>query len=90
MRVLYAPQRSDDNIEYTFDGEKITATINGQTDIFDLSSITDKLSNILETTLPISPVIDATRVNGVLEVVLISYIGQDATESEKFPDWVEV
>src|SRR5690606_40313482 len=90
MRVLFSPQRSDDQIEYSFSGETITATIDEQSDTFDFSQMPDGEMVEVETTLPVNPIISARRTNGVLEVVLLNFIGPDATENEKYPDWVEV
>lgn len=90
MRVLFSPQRSDDQIEYSFSGETITATIGEQSDTFDFSQMPDGEMTAVNTTLPVNPIISARRVGGTLEVVLLNFIGPDATEDEKYPDWVEV
>lgn len=90
MRVLFSPQQSDDQIEYSFSGETITATIGEQSDTFDFSEMPDGVATEIETALPVNPIISAKRINGMLEVVLLNWIGPDATEEEKFPDWVEV
>lgn len=92
MQILYSPQRSDDTIEYQFQGEKITVTIGDTTDTFDFSSFPDGIAEIeeIETILPINPIISAERVDGELRVVLLYYHGADATQDELFPEWQEV
>lgn len=90
MRVLLSPQRADRKINYTFGQDVITAEIDGQTDAFDFSQMPDGEAVNIETTLPINPILSARRVGGVLEVVLLNWIGPDAPESERFPDWIEV
>lgn len=90
MRVLLSPQRADRKINYTFGNDVITATIDGQTDTFDFSEMPDGMATNIETTLPINPILSARRVGGVLEVVLLNWIGPDATEEERFPTWQEV
>ena len=90
MRVLFSPQRSDQRIVYSFSGETITATIGEQTDTFDFSQMPDGEMVEVETTLPVNPIISARRTNGVLEVVLLNFIGPDAPEEERFPTWQEV
>jgi len=88
MLVRWSPQRSDRQLSYQFDDETITATLDGQTDVFDFSSLPDGELDVsaLETTLDICPVLAARRVNGRLEVTLLRFHGPDAPESERFPE----
>jgi len=88
MVVYYSPQRSDRSLSYQFSGETITATLDGQSDTFDFSSLPDGELDVsaLETTLDICPVLAARRVNGQLEVTLLRFHGPDAPESERFPE----
>jgi hypothetical protein len=97
MQVLYVPQHNvSDSLSYTFDGDKITVTYNGEVDIFDFTDMPDGFANnwdrnpTIVSTLPISPVIEATKANGVLSVKLLNFIGDNATYEEKFPEWVTV
>lgn len=90
MRILFSPQRDDRRINYMFGSDVITAEIDGQTDVFDFSQMPDGEAVSIETTLPVNPIISARRVNGVLEVVLLNFVGPDATEEERFPTWQEV
>jgi hypothetical protein len=92
MKVKFSPQRSDSQIEYSFSGEVITATMNEVTDIFGLSKMPDgkAMTAEIETTLPVNPILSAKRENGVLWVELLNCIGLEATEAERFPDWQEV
>lgn len=92
MKVLFSPQRSDESIEYRFEGEKIKATIGNITDIFDFTSFPDGMAKVeeIETTLPINPIISAERIDGELRVVLLYYHGANATQEELFPTWQEV
>lgn len=94
MRILYSPQLSSDRISYEFGADKITATLRSVTDVFDFSGfgdgvIEDPLSDIA-TTLDVNPIVSVERKNGVLSVVLLNYISEDATEAECFPTWMEV
>lgn len=41
MRITWEPQRSDRIVSYEFDGETITATLDGVTDRFDFSGLPD-------------------------------------------------
>jgi hypothetical protein len=92
MRVLYVPQVSfSSKIEYKFMNDSITATINVASDTFDFSSMPDgaEITNIT-TTLSINPIVEVNRINGVLQVKLLNFITTEATEKEKYPDWIEV
>lgn len=91
MLILYSPVRNDKEILYVFEGETITAELNGVTDLFDFSVLGegDTIINV-ETTLDINPIIHATREDGVLKVELVYYHGRDASEEERFPEWMEV
>lgn len=94
MRILYSPQVSDERISYEFGADKITATLRGETDLFDFSGfgdgiIEDTFSDIA-TTLDVNPIVSVERKNGVLSVVLLNYISEDADEAECFPKWMEV
>lgn len=90
MRVKLSPVRSDRTIEYSYDGEVITAMIDGQSDTFDFSSVPEGILEKVETDLPINPIVSAKRVDGTLYVELINFISADASEEERFPEWKEV
>lgn len=90
MRIFLSPIRLDSTINYTFEGEIITAVMDGQADTFDFSAMTDGKASDITTTLPFSPIISAEKESGVLSVILLNPIGEDATEQEKFPEWTVV
>lgn len=88
MLIRYSPQRSDRQLSYEISGETITATLDGQSDVFDFSGLPDgELDvSVLETTLDICPVLAARRVNGQLEVTLLRFHGPNPTPQEAFPE----
>ena len=88
MLIHYSPQRSDRSLTYDIQGETITATLDGQQDIFDFSALPDGELDVsaLETTLDICPVLAARRVNGQLEVTLLKFHGPNPTPQEAFPE----
>ena len=90
MRVLLSPQRSDRKIGYKIEGEKVIATIDNVTDIFDFSTMPDGIMDEVETILDVNPIVSAKRIDGELYVELLNFIVQDATEEERFPEWQEV
>lgn len=87
MKILLSPCFSDKKIEYEFNGQVITASVDGVTDTFDFTDMPDGQAANINTTLPINPIIEAKKENGELSVVLLHYIGEDATEEELFPKW---
>ena len=52
------------------------------------SSVVDY--SMIETVLEYNPILKATKVDGILSVELLNFISEDATEEEKFPEWIEV
>jgi hypothetical protein len=94
MKRKYSPQRSDNEISYQFDGEKIIVNLNGQTDAIDLTGVDEyplfEDGNKL-TTLPIDPIISVRTVDGKKQVELLKFHKVNAPESERFGfDWEEV
>lgn len=93
MRVYFSPIVGlADQIQYTFDNDKIIAVYKGTTDTFDFTGIPDgKLDlSTLDTTLEVSPIMSAERVDGVLYVELLNRIDEQDSEFHKFPEWIEV
>ncbi|WP_128894631.1 hypothetical protein [Longirhabdus pacifica] len=103
MNILYSPQRHDHILSYTFDGEKVIVThkvpleqtpeeitYQEQSDVFDFTGIEDGVLEEVETSLPVNPIRHAERKDGTLSLTLLHYIGANATEEEKFPQWMEV
>lgn len=90
MRILLSPIRGDKSLHYNFSGEVITALLGDQADTFDFTGMPDGVLESIENTLPINPIIHAERVDGVLSVTLMNFIGADASEKDKFPEWMEV
>ena len=94
MRILMSPQvmLEDQRFDFVFSGESITATFDGETDTFDFSGLPDGEVDFskIETMLPINPILIARRVDGVLSVELLNFISEDASELERFPEWIEV
>ena len=91
MLVKLTPQYNPNSvITYTFDSNRITATMDGVTDSFDFSKMSKIDLRQIKTTLPLNPIVQAERVDGELYVTLINYIKKEATETELFPDFSEV
>jgi hypothetical protein len=97
MQVLYSPQCNEkDTLEYQFIGDKIIVTYNGEVDEFDFTDMPDGIARNygrepeIISTLPISPVIEVSKLNGVLYAQLLKFIGKNASQEDKFPEWQEV
>lgn len=74
------------------DGESTIVPGIETTDVFDFSGFPDGEGDVstIETDLPLNPFISVKRVAGVLEVEVLNFIGADATEEERFPQWETV
>ena len=93
MRVYKSPQvRLDDKrIDYSAKGDKLTVTIEGVSDTFDFTNVIGVLNMVsVRTTLIFNPIQKVERKNGNIEVTTINYIGQNATDEERFPHFQEV
>ena len=60
---------------YTIEGEKITASYEGKTDVFDFTNMPNGAATFLdiESDLAYNPIITAVREDGVLTVTLIEF-----------------
>ena len=94
MFIKYSPCVSFDGkrFTYVFDGEKIEVVFDGVSDTFDFTGLPDGEAeySMIETVLEYNPILKATKVDGILSVELLNFISEDATEAEKFPEWIEV
>ena len=93
MRIYKSPQvRLDDKrIDYSAKGDELTVTIEGVSDTFDFTNVIGVLNMVsVRTTLIFNPIQKVERKNGNIEVTTINYIGQNATDEERFPHFQEV
>jgi len=93
MRIYKSPQvRLDDKrIDYSTKGDKLIVTIEGVSDTFDFTNVVGVLNMVsVRTTLSFNPIQKVERKNGNIEVTTINYIGQNATDEERFPHFQEV
>lgn len=94
MFIKYIPvvPYDDKRIEYTFDDEKVTAQLNGKTDTFDFSKITNRLEREkVRTALDVNPIVSAVRDrHNDLRVTLVKYVSADASQEERNTDEFEV
>ena len=93
MRIYKSPQvRMDDKrIDYSAKGDKLTVSIEGVSDTFDFTNVVGVLNMVsVRTTLSFNPLQKVERKNGTVEVTAINYIGQNATDEERFPHFQEV
>ena len=93
IKIYFVLQRSDNQIEYSFCGETVTARIGNVEDVFDFSTLPDgelHMEEPIETTLPVCPIISANRVDGILHLELLNWLGPNAPYESRFPEWVEL
>ncbi|MBT2656610.1 hypothetical protein J7E81_15430 [Bacillus sp. ISL-18] len=97
MRVFLSPQfNKTDKLAYEFIGDKIIVTLNGETDEFDFTNLPNgnigggHREDAIITTLPICPIQEAFKKDGIMNVTLLNFIGENPTKEECFPEWIEV
>lgn len=92
MKILYSPSyKLGSKFTYQFSAETITATYEGASDTFNLSSFSEgNIFQGIKTTLPYDPISYIERKNGILEVQLVNFIDDEATHEEQYPEWIEV
>lgn len=98
MKIYLSPQGSDgNNFKYTFIDDILTVECDGKTDEFDftdfpdgrLQMYDDKGNELVETKFEVNPLISAEKKEGVLYLELLNRISDNATEEEKFPEWID-
>lgn len=92
MKIKYSPQFNEhDKLTYHFDDELISVIFNDKEEVFDFSDMPNgKAEKIKSEEFTFCPIISAERKEGTLYLELLNFIGLDATEEEKFPEWQEV
>lgn len=90
MQIIFSPQRNDIHLNYAFNGEIITVSVDGvETEIFDFTGTPDgEINEIDQGALPISAVLSASRVNGNLTVTLVITHNnvEQASQETRFPN----
>ena len=75
---------------YSFIGEKITVTFEGVTDVFDFTAVRSAVKvSTIRTSLEINP-IEKVEYDGALKITVTNFIGPDASEEERYPNFEEV
>lgn len=90
MLVKLTPQiNSENEINYEYEQEKLTVTLDGMVDTFDFSNVRELRPEQIKTTLPINPIVAFERIEGVLYLTLLNFV-QGAVEYDCFPQFLEV
>jgi hypothetical protein len=83
MRLIITPQRGDYAFSYALSGDVLTITIDGVSDEFNFTGLSDGTAGEMATSLPVNPVICAEKTNGELTVRIIAFHGENASAEEK-------
>ena len=92
MKIYKSPQVRMDGkrITYYFSGSKISATLDGVTDVFDFTAVRSAVKvSTIRTSLEINP-IEKVEYDGTLKITITNFIGPDASEEERYPNFEEV
>lgn len=95
--VPQVPKNDDDRIIYSFEGDKITAKINGIEETFDFEgvpngqlSLYDKNDNLkIATQLDPFPIRSVVKKEGTLYVQLLNWIPVAVDKEVIFPTWID-
>ena len=91
MKVKLTPQYNPTNtILYAFGQDSFEVELDGVSDSFDFSKVSVVSPHQINTVLPVNPVMNVERIDGELCLTLLHYIGEEATETERFPYFQEV
>lgn len=82
MNIYLSPIVSDKRQTIKFNDEIIQIAVDNTVYEYDFSNLVDG-----KMTSPTEHVLSAKREDGELSVEIINYIGANATEEEKFPQW---
>lgn len=90
--VKYVPQFNEsEKIHYKITNECVKVSIEEKEELFDFSEMPNGIAQKIHSDIfEFCPIISAERKEGVLYLELLNFIGFDATEDEKFPEWQEV
>jgi len=96
MKVYLSPQRSNNKLEYVFDGHHVEVTYNENLkEAFDLTDVYEEAEDggkrrKPQEILPVNPIISAEEIDGELHVSVLRYHGTNPPHDVAWPDWIEV
>jgi len=96
MYVFFSPQRYDNKLEYSFDGNHVEVTYNENLkETFDLTDMykadADGGRRIKESkTLPINPITSVEERNDTLWITVLNFHGANPPHEVAWPEWIEV
>lgn len=95
VKILYSPVvglEGQEQLIYTIEDEVLTVSYGLETDEFDFTDLPEGSLDCsdVDSTLSVQPIRSARKENGILYLELLHFISEDATDEEKFPEWVEV
>lgn len=74
IKINETSQRAEYRISYVIKGDILTVTIDDISEAFDFTDMADGIAEeILVETLPINPIVSVSKINGVVEIVLIRF-----------------
>ncbi|MGJ9383242.1 hypothetical protein [Salipaludibacillus sp. CF4.18] len=88
MMIFLSPSNSNKEIDYSYDGFNVTCMLDGE--LWGTFDARDYLNVSPFSPDNDTPFLSVKEIDGVYHVELINYISDNAKESEKYPDWIEV
>jgi len=96
MWVYFSPQRSNNKLDYNFNGNQVVVTYNNElqetfdlTDMYETTWDGDRRIKDPEI-LPVKPILSVVEKDGAMWVTVLNFHGPNPPREIAFPDWVEV
>jgi len=78
INLIETPQRADITAVYEVNEDMLTITIGDDVEIFDFTGLPDgKAEEIVVETLPVNPIVSASKTDGVLDIVAIRFYNEE-------------
>lgn len=104
MKVLFRPYVSSNKLVYEFDGDVIKAKMRvylgdncestpmyyPEEDTFDFSQYPEGEALEIETDLPMCPILEARKIDGELQLVLVKFIDRMPATRDLYPRWLQI
>ncbi|MGK0546346.1 hypothetical protein ACSEE7_12665 [Halomonas cupida] len=87
MKAILTPQNNP-NVDHSYraEGDVLHITVNGVEDSFDFTGMPDGAASGFDSDLPINPLIQASKADGVLTVTLLGWYGYAPEQGQEESD----
>lgn len=96
MWVYFSPQRSNNKLDYNFDGNQVEVTYNDDLretfDLMDIHEYNDEGERVIKSprVIPVESILSVEKENETLRVTVLNFHGPNPPREVAFPDWVQI